>query len=128
MLSPVKSIMKAFKPILIIAALGAVTFAAARAAEDDEHDHEAKPAVGSIHVTGKLTKVERAGLAKLSFDEALKAAHAALPGKVVNGALEAEDGNLQYAFEVLNDQGKIDEVAIDAGNGKVLGIDKDDKD
>ncbi len=68
-------------------------------------------------------------MAKISFDEALKAAHAAQPGKVVNAVLEAEDGNLQYAFEILNPAtGKIDEVAIDAGNGKVLSIDRDDKD
>lgn len=118
--------MKVLPSLLLLAALAAFTFAPARAAEDEAN--EGKPAAGSIHVSGKPSKAERAGMAKLSFDDALKAAHEALPGKVVNGALEAEDGNLQYAFEVLNAQGKIDEVAIDAGNGKVLGIDRDDKD
>jgi|SRR5579883_3047960 len=107
---------------LVLAGLLAATPSFSRASEDE------KPAQGSIHVTGKLTKPQRAALAKISFDDALKAAHEALPGKVVNGALEAEDGNLQYAFEVLQPNGQIDEVAIDAGNGKTLGIDRDDRD
>ena len=93
------------------------------------HAAETEGAHGSISVTGKPTKAAKAALATVSFDDALKAAHVALPGKVVKGVLEDEDGSLQYAFEVLNPKtGAIDEVAIDAGNGKVLSIDRDDKD
>lgn len=113
---------------LILAIGGAVILAgstlAIRAAEESGNAVH-----GSIPVAGKTSKPERAAMAKISFDEALQAAHAAQPGKVVNAVLEAEDGSLQYAFEILNPvTGKIDEVAIDAGNGKVLSIDRDDKD
>jgi uncharacterized membrane protein YkoI len=104
-------------------ALGSIA-APTRAAEESESS-----ATASIRLSGRPTKPERAAAAKISFDDALLAAHRALPGRVVNGALEVEDGNLQYAFEVLNAKtGKIDEVAIDAGNGRVLSIDRDDKD
>ena len=84
---------------------------------------------GTIAVSGKLSKPQCAALAKISFDRALQAAHAALPGKVVNGELEAEDGVLQYSFEVLDAHTKqIVEVEIDAGDGHVLNIDRDDND
>lgn len=83
----------------------------------------------SIHVNGKLSKAECARLARISFDDALKDAHAALPGKVVNGELEAEDGGLQYSFEILDpNTQQIAEVEIDAGDGHVLNIDRNDKD
>ncbi len=89
---------------------------------------EAPPAVGSIRPAGKVPKADRVDMAKISFTKALKIAQAALPGKVVNGALEVEDGNLQYAFEIVGPGRKIGEVEIDAGNGKILGIDHDDND
>lgn len=112
---------KLLVPIVLLCACAVATTVYC-AEEEAEH-----PA--SIHVTGKPTKAERAKLAKVSFEDALKTAEAAQAGAVVSGVLEAEDGGLQYAFEILNPQtGKIDEVAVDAGNGKVLGIDRDDKD
>lgn len=83
----------------------------------------------SIHVRGKLTKIQCADLAKISFEDALKAAHAVMPGKVVNGELEAEDGALQYSFEILDQKTRqIVEVEIDAGDGHVLNIDRNDTD
>jgi uncharacterized membrane protein YkoI len=102
-------------------------YTVASAAEKDEKN-EAPPAVGSIRVTGKVAKAERTAMAKISFADGLAIAQATVPGKVVNGTLEVEDGNLQYAFEIVKADKTIDEVAIDAGNGKVLGIDHDDTD
>jgi uncharacterized membrane protein YkoI len=89
---------------------------------------EAPAAQGSIRPAGKVPKADRPTLARVSFADALKIAQATLPGKVINGALEVEDGNLQYAFEIVGANKKIGEVEIDAGNGKVLGIDRDDND
>jgi uncharacterized membrane protein YkoI len=94
------------------------------AAEKDE----APAAKGSIRPAGKVAKADRPDLAQISFADALKIAQDTLPGKVINGALEVEDGNLQYAFEIVGAGKKIGEVEIDAGNGKILGIDHDDND
>lgn len=94
------------------------------AAEKDE----APAKVGSVRVAGKVPKSDRPALAKISFGDALKIAQATLPGKVVTGELEVEDGNLQYAFEIVQADKTIGEVEIDAGNGQILGIDHDDSD
>ena len=107
--------------LLLTCVAGSVCLAAAEKGE-------APPAVGSIRPAGKLSKPERAALVKLSFDDALKVAEATLPGKVVKGVLEIEDGNLQYAFEIVGSDKKVGEVEVDAGNGAVLGIDRDDND
>jgi uncharacterized membrane protein YkoI len=94
------------------------------AAEKDE----AAPATGSIRIAGKVAKADRPAMAKVSFGDALQIAEKTLAGKVLSGVLEVEDGNLQYAFEIVGADKKVGEVEIDAGNGRVLGIDHDDKD
>ncbi len=63
--------------------------------------------------------------AKLSFEAALHAALAAVPGNAIQGELEVEDGTLMYSFEIVTANREIKEVEIDAGNGKVLDIDSD---
>lgn len=86
-----------------------------------------KKAVGSIEVRNG----DEAGytdLAKFSFNSAMKAALDAVPGKVLKGELENENGFLVYDVEVVKSGHQIDEVMIDAGNGKVLNIEKDQKD
>ena len=109
-------------------ALALSAFSTVTSAAEKDEANEAPPAVGSIRVSGKVAKADRTALAKISFAEALTTALAAVPGKVVKGVLEAEDGNLQYAFEIVKADKIIDEVAIDAGNGKILGIDHNDND
>jgi hypothetical protein len=106
----------------------AVPFALTPATAAEKKDAAEKPApVGSIRPTGKdLKPAELAALAKISFADALKAALKAAPGVVVKAELEVEDGNLQFAFEIIGADKKTTEVEIDAGNGKVLDIDKDD--
>lgn len=98
------------------------------AAEKDRGSREAPAVHGSIRPKGKLTTVERAALAKISFQDAMAAAVAVVPGQVVDGELEVEDGNLQYGFEIVGAGKKVTDVAIDAGNGKVLGIEAADED
>lgn len=66
--------------------------------------------------------------AKISFDSAIKSALAAVPGKVLKAELENEDGFLVYGIEVVKSDRQIVDVAVDAGNGKVLKIEKDQAD
>lgn len=85
---------------------------------------EEKPAaVGSIRPTQKVKEADLPAMAKISFEEAVKAATAAVPGKIIKAELEIEDGNLMYSFEIVSANKSITEVEIDAGNGKVLGTD-----
>ena len=80
---------------------------------------------GSIRPEGKLKSAELVALTRISFEQALKAALAVVPGSVIKAELEVEDGNLQYSFEIVGTDKKTAEVEIDAGNGKVLDFDKD---
>ena len=95
-------------------------------AKDSGKEKQEMPAAkGSIHPAGKVKAVDLPALAKISFDEALKAAHVTFPGAVIKAELEVEDGNLQYSFDIVGADKKVTEVEIDAGDGKVLTIDQD---
>ena len=91
----------------------------------DREPTEAKAVAASIQPTGKVPRSGLPALAKISFEEALHRALAAVPGSVINGELEIEDGNLMYSFEIVTSNREIKEVEIDAGNGRVLDIDND---
>ncbi len=93
--------------------------------KEDKEKQEKMTAKASIQPSGKVKPADRPALAKISFDDALKAAHAAVPGSVIKAELEVEDGNLVYSFEIVGADKSVTEVEIDAGNGKVLDIDKD---
>jgi len=81
---------------------------------------------GSIRPTAKLAKVDLPAAAKISFETALQAALAAVPGSVLKGKIEVEDGTLIYSFEIVVADKSITEVNIDAGNGKVLATEKEE--
>ncbi|WP_414620356.1 PepSY domain-containing protein [Calothrix sp. CCY 0018] len=61
-------------------------------------------------------------LTKITFEQAKQAAEAAVGGKAKKVELENEDGNLVYEVEI----GK-KEVIVDAGNGKVLYTENEDR-
>ncbi len=84
-----------------------------------------KAATGSIRPTHKIQAADLPALAKISFGDAMKAALAALPGKIIKAELEVEDGNLMYSFEIVRTDKTIIEVEIDAGNGQVLGTEQE---
>lgn len=65
-------------------------------------------------------------LAKISADDAVKAATAAVPGTAGPAELDDEDGNLVYEVEVTKDDKTSVDVIIDAGNGEVLAQETDD--
>ena len=113
---------KYIRLLLATASLAAVVTASAVSAAAKE---EKPSAPGSIRPAGKVAPENLPALAKISFSDALKAALAAVPGSVIKAELEVEDGSLQYSFEIVGADKKVTEVEIDAGNGKVLGIDKD---
>ena len=60
------------------------------------------------------------GLAKVDQAAAEKAALGAVPGTVKNAALGNENGYVVWDVEVAGQGGKVTDVKIDAGNGKVL--------
>jgi uncharacterized membrane protein YkoI len=88
--------------------------------------HESSAPHGSIRPKGKPNATERAALAKIDFQTALNTALVAVPGKVIYGELEVEDGNLQFDFQIITSAKKVMDVAIDAGNGKVLSAEEGD--
>jgi uncharacterized membrane protein YkoI len=88
---------------------------------------EQKPEVkGSIHPAKTAKPADLPSLAKISFREALTDALAVMPGAVVKAELEIEDGCLMYSFEIVGMNRKIKEVEIDAGNGRVLGMEDEE--
>jgi uncharacterized membrane protein YkoI len=109
-----------------LATLAVVTPLALSAKE--EAKKEEKKIVSSIRPAGKVKDADLPGLAKISFDAAMKAALAAAPGSVIKAELEVEDGNLMYSFEIVGKDKSVTEVEIDAGNGKVLDVDKESAD
>jgi uncharacterized membrane protein YkoI len=82
---------------------------------------------GSVQVKN----VDEAGfaeLAKIPFESAVNAALKAVPGKVLKVELENENGYLVYGVEIAKADRQIADVKIDAGDGKVLKIETDQKD
>ncbi len=69
-----------------------------------------------------------AGMAKISLDSAINAALQAVPGKVLKAELENENGYLVYGVEIAKADRQIADVKVDAGSGKVLKIEADQKD
>jgi uncharacterized membrane protein YkoI len=82
---------------------------------------------GSIAVKGN-DEAGYAGMAKVSLDEAVKAALQSVPGNVLKVELEDENGYLVYGVEIAKADKQIADVKIDAGNGKLLKIDNDRND
>src|SRR4051812_34607490 len=81
-----------------------------------------KAPVGSIRPSGEVKPENLPGLAKISFEAALKIALARAPGAAIKAELEVEDGNLMYSFEIVGKDKRITEVEVDAGNGKILNV------
>jgi len=74
-----------------------------------------------------ITDADRAAV-KLSIKDAKLIALARVPGKIMDAEFEKEHGRLQYAFDILGEDGKTYDVEIDAITGEVLQADLDDDD
>ncbi|MGN2392800.1 PepSY domain-containing protein [Pelomicrobium sp. G1] len=76
---------------------------------------------------GVESQAEFAKHAKVAQQEAEAAALSALPGEVVKAKLDDEDGYLVWQIDVKHTTG-VTEVAVDAGNAKVLAMEAEDDD
>ena len=81
----------------------------------------------SMKASKMTKKTELMAMAKVKPEEAKKIAlGAANASKVVKGGIETEDGCLIYSYHVKSDGDKGQtEVFVDAGDGKVLGQEKE---
>ena len=66
-------------------------------------------------------------LARITPEQAQAAALAQVPGTVKKVELENEDGNVVYGVEIKTANGESD-VKVDAGDGRVLHVEKDGED
>jgi hypothetical protein len=67
------------------------------------------------------------GLARIDRAAAEKAALGAVPGDVKETELENENGFIVYGVEIQGKDGRLHEVVVDAGNGKVLAQEMEDE-
>ena len=74
-----------------------------------------------------ITEADRASI-KISIKDAKLIALSRIPGKIMDAEFEKEKGRLQYAFDILGEDGKTYDVEIDAITGEVLQADVDDDD
>jgi uncharacterized membrane protein YkoI len=79
---------------------------------------------GSIPVSDKKT-ADFPDMAKISIMDALNKAQAKYPGKALEVELENEDGYLVYTVKVVGPDRSVMEVEVDAGNGAILGMEKE---
>lgn len=85
------------------------------------------PAPGADRASIRLEKeppeAELPDHAKISMEDALKAAQAVIPGKVLHAELEVINGGLIFTVGIVNKAHHLIEVEVDAGNGRILAID-----
>lgn len=70
------------------------------------------------------SKSKPASQAKITMEEARKAALERVPGTIEDGELEKEQGKLVYSFDIRTADG-VSEVWVDAGSGQVISIEKE---
>ena len=83
-----------------------------------------EPIKGSIRVK-RQAEAEFPALAKISMAQAMDAALAAVPGKVLKAELDDENGFLLYEIEVVTANKTVMEIKVDAGDGKILATKQD---
>ena len=83
--------------------------------------------IGAVAVTilalggGAAIAAQQGGQPTIDRGAAEEAALGAVPGEVKETELEREGGSRVYEVEVAGNDGKLREVTVDAGNGRVLG-------
>ncbi len=87
--------------------------------------YEGKLCTGSIRVN-QQPRADFPSMAKLNPRQAIHKAEGAFPGKVLQLALENENGFLVYDVQVVNpNRSTIASVEVDAGTGTVLAVDRE---
>ena len=82
---------------------------------------------GSIRVKSDDEAV-LAGMAKIALVSAVDVALKTVPGKAFRAEIGNENGYLVYSVEIAKADSQILDVKVDAGNGKVLRTETDQKD
>jgi hypothetical protein len=82
---------------------------------------------GSIPV-GTRPESQLKGLAKITPAQAIQAAQARAGGRVLEVELENENGFLVYGVEIRRPDRSTVDLKVDAGNGRVLAMERDDQD
>jgi uncharacterized membrane protein YkoI len=84
------------------------------------------PTHGSIRVGDDELDSHMAKRAKLSQAEAEHAATRKIPGKVIGSELGEENQFLVWDVKVLAKDGSVTQVAVDAGDGRILAMETED--
>jgi uncharacterized membrane protein YkoI len=82
---------------------------------------------GTIRLENQ-TEADFPAMAKITRDQAVQKALAAVQGRVLRTELEDENGFLVYGVELVTADKTIVDVKVDAGSGKVLAADRDKAD
>lgn len=83
---------------------------------------------GAAFSAGQETHQKTASLSPaVTMEDAIKAATAAYPGRVVEAELEEEDGKTVYEVEIVTDGGTSREIEVDAATGKITEEESEDK-
>lgn len=65
-------------------------------------------------------KAALAAAATVSIEQAVKAATAKQPGKVIEAELDRDQGRVLWELEIVATDGSIAELAVDAGTGAIV--------
>jgi uncharacterized membrane protein YkoI len=58
----------------------------------------------------------------ISLVEALRAAHGSIPGEMIDGKLCDDGRGLQYILTILDPNGRVIRVTVDARSGNIVGV------
>lgn len=116
---------KILSAVSFVAALGAGAAVAANPGLLNLPDEVKKSSIKVPENTE--TQAEFAKLATVTQKQAVDAALAVMPGKVVKAKLDDEDGYLVWQIDVAHAKGTT-EIAVDAGNGAVLAAEAEEDD
>ena len=103
-------------PLVLAATVCAPPLGTSRADSDEKQAPSYK---GSI-VVGTTSESNLPDLANIRLHEAIKIAHARVPGDILSAETEEENGYLVHTVEIVTADKSIIELTIDAGNGTVL--------
>ena len=95
-------------------------------AENRAPNYSSSIRLGAEHRRGETKEAARyADLATIDLGQAIAAAKARVPAKVLSAALDNENGNLVYSVLVRPAQAgeSLQDIKVDAGNGMVLKVD-----
>ena len=82
---------------------------------------------GTIRIENEV-EADFPALAKVTWEQAVQKALAAVHGQALKIELEEEDGFLVYGVEVVTADKAIVDVKVDAGSGKILAMKRDKAD